>query len=122
MAEIQPFRAIYYGNEWVRKLPRLICPPYDVISAEAQKRLLQRHPQNFVRVELPPGSSSERYERAAGVWRQWNHRGVLEREVVPCFYLYETTFISQKTGHSLIRRGFFGDLKLVPWGQGVFPQ
>ncbi|MBI4396997.1 MAG: DUF1015 domain-containing protein [Elusimicrobia bacterium] len=121
MTDIQPFRAFRYEEKLLSKLPRLICPPYDVIPPEEQKRLSRRHPANFIKVELPSGKAPAKYSGAARLWRQWLKRGVMAREGAPCFYFYEAVFSSQADGRTLVRRGFFAALRLVPWGKGVHP-
>jgi len=121
MAEVIPFRAFHYADALKKELPRLVCPPYDVISSEERKRLAARHKTNFVRVELPAGSAGSKYDLAAKIWKSWVAAGVLDRDGIPSFYLYEAAFRSPRTGKKLVRRGFFGALKTVPWGQGVYP-
>ncbi len=121
MADIKPFRAIHYADSLISGLGRLVCPPYDVIPPQEQKELLRRHPRNFVRLELPSGNPSDKYVRAARLWRAWRGSGVLERDPVPALYLYEASFASPMTGRRLSRRGFFAALRLVPWGKGVYP-
>ncbi|HLA19128.1 MAG TPA: DUF1015 family protein, partial [Dehalococcoidia bacterium] len=50
MADIQPLEAIRYAPHI--DLSRAICPPFDVIPAEAQRRLYGLDPHNAVRLEL----------------------------------------------------------------------
>jgi uncharacterized protein (DUF1015 family) len=121
MAEIIPFRATRYAPVWRPGMARLACPPYDVISPDQRGALLRRHVHNFVRVELPAGDPATRYSAAAKLWKKWNQTGVLERDSAPGFYVYETAFESAQTGRTLVRRGFFAALRVVDWGDGVYP-
>ncbi|MBL8023998.1 MAG: DUF1015 domain-containing protein [Elusimicrobia bacterium] len=121
MPDIKPFRAFVYGAKYQKKIGRLVCPPYDVISPPGRESLVKKDPQNFVRVELPMGDPSARYDEAAKQWKKWNAEGVLTREKTPVFYVYEARFRSPVDGRPLVRRGFFAALKVVPWGQGVYP-
>ncbi len=121
MADILPFRAFHYSSDRIKSLSKLVCPPYDVISAEEHKRLLKTHAENFVKVELPSGSPSTKYDNAAKIWKQWLGKGVLSQDAEPAFYIYEVSFRSPRTGKKLVRQGFFAALRVVPWGRGVHP-
>src|SRR6266480_3881437 len=52
VADVAPFRALRYGEQ-PEQLGDLLCPPYDVISAEQRDHLYAQSPHNFVRVEFP---------------------------------------------------------------------
>ena len=69
MADVRPFRGLHYDRAAVDDLGAVVCPPYDVIDAAGERRLLDRHPNNAVRVELTTvsvaGGPEERYARAA---------------------------------------------------------
>lgn len=121
MPDIKPFRAFVYGDKYRKNIGRLVCPPYDVISPAGREELVKKDPQNFVRVELPIGDPASRYDEAAKLWAAWNAQGVLRRQETPAFYVYEARFRSPIDGRPLVRRGFFAALKVVPWGQGVYP-
>ncbi|MBL0059287.1 MAG: DUF1015 domain-containing protein [Elusimicrobia bacterium] len=121
MPDIKPFRAFVYGEKYRKAIRRRVCPPYDVISPAGREALIQRDPLNFIRVELPAGDPATRYAEAAKWWADWNASGVLRRAPTPAFYVYEARFRSPVDGRPLVRRGFFAALKVVPWGQGVFP-
>lgn len=121
MAEIKTFRAFHYNPQSFKDLPVLVCPPYDVISAEEQKRLQRQHPKNFVRMELPAGAGGKEYQQAARLWKDWLARDVVERDPAPAFYLYKTVFASQITGRLLSRRGFLAALRVRSWGNGIYP-
>lgn len=51
MAEIKPFRAVYYNRSVVGNLTDVICPPYDIIGPQLEEELYQRSKYNFVRIE-----------------------------------------------------------------------
>lgn len=121
MPEIKPFRSFTYGASLLKRIKPLVCPPYDVISPAGREALVKQDPLNFVRVELPAGDASVRYDEARRLWAAWTEQGVLVRDARPAFYSYEARFRSPIDGRPLRRRGFFAALKAVPWGQGVFP-
>ena len=97
MADVQPFRGIRYGADPGGDLSRLLCPPYDVISPEHQRRLHDSSPHNAVRLELgldSPDDSDDcnRYTRAAALLDEWLDNGVLRHEDRPSFYLLREEF------------------------------
>ena len=114
MPDIHPFRAYRY-NLPSGKLPRAVCPPYDIIGDE-QARRLRASPYNAVHVELPEGENASRYKRARNVWDGWKKRGIVCRDLRPAFYVYEQAFRSEGKTHS--RRGFFCELEVEEPGKG----
>ena len=64
-------------------LGSVTAPPYDVIDADERQRLLERHPHNVVRVDLPVGGDDP-YGDAAATFRQWQaDRRPRDRRSVP---------------------------------------
>ena len=132
MAVIKPFSALRYDPAKAgAQLEQLICPPYDVIDPAMQEELHRRSPHNIVHVELArerPGDApgNDRYSRAARTLGDWIARGVLKEDSQPAFYVYEQRFDIAAGGASrskvVTRRGFFGAIKLEPFGTGcVYP-
>ena len=64
-------------------------PPYDVISADEHRALLESSPYNITWLTLgsAPGSSSDYQERRERL-RQWIEEGVLVSTSDPSFYAY----------------------------------
>ena len=63
MPEIQAFHGLRYDLGHVGSLSDVVAPPYDVIDADLQQQLYQRHPANVVRLILnrdEPGDSDPR--------------------------------------------------------------
>ena len=50
MAEISPFRALYYSPKKTSGLDTVVTQPYDKISREMQDRYYAAHPNNLVRI------------------------------------------------------------------------
>ncbi|MEK7765563.1 MAG: DUF1015 family protein, partial [bacterium] len=71
---VAPFRGWRYA---ARRLGRLLCPPYDVISPGFQRALARRSRWNAVHLELPPGG---RYTAASRRLRRWRASGALVRD------------------------------------------
>ncbi len=116
MPEISPFSA-YRFNCSNNEIKNWICPPYDIIPAELEKKL-QKKRVNAIRIELPKGSPETKYKNAAKIWQNWTKNGTVKEEESECFYLYEQTFSAH--GKKFSRHGFFCALKLeIPGGKAV---
>jgi uncharacterized protein (DUF1015 family) len=101
----------------VPDISAVLCPPYDVISADERRALAERDPRNSVHVELPDG-----YDRAASMFRGWQADGTLLLDAGRRIYLYEQSWrAADGTDHAA--RGFFCRLKLEDYGSesGVRP-
>ena len=122
MPSIRPFRALRYSRELVPDLATVVAPPYDVISPETHRRLLERDSRNVVRLDFPadePGDEpDERYRRAAHLLSSWRQDGTLRRDVRPALYPYEQTYTLPGTNRTATRRGIFAGVRLEPLGHG----
>src|SRR5438874_2177063 len=119
---IRPFRGLRYEPEAVGDLAHVVSPPYDVISPAEQRALLARHPRNAVRLDLPatePGDGpDDQYRRAARAFAQWRSDGTFHKDPRPSIYAYEQTYRLPGTDVERTQRGFFGRLRLEPFGDG----
>ncbi len=120
MPEIRSFRALRYDPAVVGDLAGVVSPPYDVIGPELQRTLLERHPANVVRLDLPPGETGDepddRYRRAARTLAAWRSGGILHRDSRPATYVYEQTYRVPGSKVERRQRGFFGRLRLESFG------
>ena len=127
MPEIRPFRALRYAPDVVGDLALVVAPPYDVIGDELQRRLLERHPKNVVRLDLPsvePGDEpDDRYRRAARTLAAWRSDGTFHKDPRPMIYVYEQVYGVPGSGLERTQRGFFARLRLEAFGpdSGVLP-
>ena len=67
MAEVHGFRGWRYDMAQVGSLAEVTAPPYDVINAEEQKALYERHPCNVIRLILnkeEPGDDATVFAKA----------------------------------------------------------
>lgn len=125
MADVSAFRALRYDLGRVGSLSDVVCPPYDVIDPALQQALYDRSPFNLIRLELTkdePGDNERvnRYSRAAGQLRDWLSSDVIKQDSARNLYVYHQEF--EVEGRSYVRRGFFGRVRLEPFGQGaIFP-
>ncbi len=118
MPAVRPFRGLSYrvtDQGAVADLTDLICPPYDVISAEQQAVLLARNPHNAVRLEL--SGEADPHAAAAATLSAWLADGTLERRPRPTLYAYSHARTGQPeraTVHGILAR-----VLLEPFGGEV---
>jgi uncharacterized protein (DUF1015 family) len=117
MADIRPFHGVLYDTARVKPAD-VLTQPYDKINAEMREKYLKLSPYNLIQIELgkeQPGDTdaSNKYTRAAGLFRQWLTEGILRRSAQPALYWLEQTF-DGKT-----RRGLIAAVKLHRWDEGV---
>ncbi|MBX5493083.1 MAG: DUF1015 domain-containing protein [Chloroflexi bacterium] len=118
MADVRPLRGLRYDLARVGDLAHVLCPPYDVISAEAAAILRASSPYNAIHVELPTGEAGDgRYAQAAALFAEWLARGVLQRDPAPCLYPVEEEF--EWAGVRRRRRGVLALVRLTAWEEGV---
>lgn len=121
MAELVPFRGVWYNERTVGDLATVVTPPYDVISPLDQERYYESHRYNFIRLIL--GRTSRRdharwnqYIRARRLIRDWLRRRVFKLDRGRALYLYAQEFIHH--GVKVTRLGCLGLLRLEPYEIG----
>jgi uncharacterized protein (DUF1015 family) len=125
MPTIQAFRGIRYDLGHVGSLTGVVAPPYDVIDAQLQQQLYDKHPANVVRLILnrdEPGDDehNNRYTRAARLFRQWQRDRILFTEADPAVYVYHQVFTD--AGAKYTRRGLMCRVRLERFGEGnIYP-
>ena len=119
MPELRPFHGIRYSSP--SDLPKLICPPYDIISPEEQAALHALHPHNAVHLELAQGGRAS-YDAAGETFRGWLADGTLTRDDKPGLYVYRQDFVDAGGARRRVA-GVMGALVLEPFGDsaGVLP-
>lgn len=117
MPTVRPFNALRYDLERIGDLSHVLCPPYDVISAQERLELLARHPHNAVRLELPSVEGREDaedgYGSAARTVAAWRADGTLRQDPDPCLYIHEMHYLAP-TGEAGEARGVICRLTLEP--------
>ena len=125
MPDITALHGIRYDLGHVGSLSNVIAPPYDVIDAELQQQLYDKHPANVVRLILNKDEAGDdehnnRYTRAARLLRSWLRDGILFPEANPAIYVYHQVF--QEGGVEHTRRGYMSRVRLERFGEGnIFP-
>jgi len=122
VAEILPFRGVYYNKQLVDDLAAVICPPYDIITPQLEEELYRRSEYNFVRLEssrkLPQDTATDnKYTRSAAVLEQWLKQGVLKVDEVPAVYIHNHYF--RHEGREYRRRGIIACVRLEEWDKMV---
>src|SRR4051812_47025730 len=109
MAKIEAFPGLRYDLGQVGTLSDVVAPPYDVIDAELQQRLYERHPNNIIRLELtradPGQGEGSKYQRAGQLWRDWHLDGILRPDPHPALYVLHQEFTVE--GRTYLRKGVF---------------
>ncbi len=119
MPAFRPFAALRYEQGCDPAL--VTAPPYDVIDADQRARLLDRHPDNIVRVDLPAGEDGrDPYEVAPALLERWQQTSMLVRDPEPAFYPYSMDF-TDDAGQARRTVGVFGTLALEAPGEGILP-
>ena len=118
MPEVRPFRALRYEPEVVGDLAAVVSPPSDEIDATRLAELTARHPKNAVRLDLPIDQQGDepddRYRRTARTLAAWRSDGTLRKDPRPSLYAYEQLDRASGSPGEVVRRGFFGRLRLQP--------
>jgi uncharacterized protein (DUF1015 family) len=119
MATILPFRALRYSKKAGKKASGLLAPPYDVISRDLKKSLLENSPYNAIRLILGNPSVEDHkvsdYAGAAKTLNSWRAKDVLQRDPQPTIYVYQQVF--KVEGKVYRRTGFLALSKLEPFGR-----
>ncbi len=125
MVKIFAFPGIFYNRRSITNLSKVMTPPYDVISKEAQERFYAMHPYNCIRLILGkefPGDNehNNKYSRANAFFNAWLKNGLLMRDNEESIYAYELRF--RFKGKKFVRLGFISLFKLEELEAGrVYP-
>ena len=122
MADVRPFHGIRYALSVVGDMTDVVCPPYDIISLDEEKSLIEGSSYNAVQIELrqeQPGEAHDdtRYDRAASLFRRWIDESVLNSEQSPAMYLVEEEFTHD--GRAMRRQGLMVVVRLEEFDKGI---
>jgi len=115
MATIKAFEALRFKPK-AGNLQDLACPPYDIISEEERKQLIQKSDYNIIRLELPR-DGEDPYRQAGETLHAWLQEGILAEDESPGLYLYKETFDSVAGRRSIM--GLACMVKLEEFEKGV---
>jgi uncharacterized protein (DUF1015 family) len=122
MAEVIPFRGIFYNPRKIDDLADVVAPPFDVISEQEQIQFHERHPQNIIRLTLGKITENDtptdnRYTRAAECLNRWFSDDIILLDEKPAFYLTSTEFSFE--GNRVTRYGLIALIRLEPFEKGI---
>ena len=115
--KLLPFKGLRYNANKVSNLADVVTPPYDVINPEMQNEFYERHPYNFVKIDLNKEPGDKRYEEAGKLFKQWIDAGILVQDEKPAFYFHHQIF-KLSDGHEITRKGFFGVRRIEDFSEG----
>ena len=121
MVDVRPFRGWRYDLDVVGDPATALCPPYDMITPEAQASLRQSNPYNVVHLEAGESldwdnPAQDQYSDAASLFREWTSQGVLRRDAEPSYYLSRQVFLHE--GREWTRLGLTACVGLEPYDEG----
>ncbi|MDU9048802.1 MAG: DUF1015 domain-containing protein [Candidatus Electrothrix sp. Rat3] len=123
MAVVAPFRGVRYNPEKIERLEDVVTPPYDVISTDDEKKLLQKNPYSMINLDLrniSQGTTEDdgRYEQARERFQSWQDENVLIRDEQPAIYLYYIDY-NHPSGKRLTRKGIVSLVGLAKFTEGI---
>lgn len=95
MAEIIPFKGLYFDTEKAGDISNIAAPPYDVISEHEIDKYYEKSPYNIIRLILPKNRNQGEtgwQEKAAETFREWVSDGVLVADSKDSFYIYRQEY------------------------------
>ncbi|MCX5703609.1 MAG: DUF1015 domain-containing protein [Candidatus Omnitrophica bacterium] len=93
MAKIKPFKAIIYNPQKIKDISSVVCPPYDVISDQAQERYHGNNPYNLIHILLGKDTPGEdKYRRAGNYFKDWLKDRILIQDDRPAIYFYSQQY------------------------------
>ncbi len=122
MADIRPFRGVYYNPALIKDISSVICPPYDVILPQQQQELYLKSEYNFIRLESgreqPQDTATDnKYTRSAATLERWLTEGILEVSKTPALYLHDHYFTYR--GQEYKRRSVIVLVRVEEWDNMV---
>ncbi|WP_339137755.1 MAG: DUF1015 domain-containing protein [Candidatus Electrothrix sp. GW3-4] len=123
MAVVAPFRGVRYNPEKIERLEDVVTPPYDVISTDDEKKLLQKTPYSMINLDLrniSQGTTEDdgRYKQAQERFQTWQDENVLVQDEQPAIYLYYIDY-NHPNGKRLTRKGIVSLVGLAEFAEGI---
>jgi uncharacterized protein (DUF1015 family) len=116
--QISPFVGLLYDPARAGPLELVTSPPYDTISADEERKLLDASAHNIVRVDLreqQPGENAApgKYRTAASEFERLRRDRILVPTSAPSYYPYEMRFAF--AGQHRRIRGLICAVRLEDW-------
>ena len=119
MTKIAPFRAVIYNKEKIKDTSKVVCPPYDIISAADQEYYHDVSSHNLIHILLGKDIAGEdKYRRAAAYFKDWLKNEILIQDERPAIYFHSQQYTI--AGEKKSRLGFIARLYLDDKNPCVF--
>lgn len=117
MAEVLPFKGIYYNPEKIHNLSLVVSPPYDVISDEERENYYNQHLNNVIRLIFGKDISGDtdqenKYTRAGKYFQEWLNQHILVQDEQPAFYVYQQDYQLPYEGKMRSLTGFIARVSI----------
>jgi uncharacterized protein (DUF1015 family) len=104
-----------FTNTALGEFKKVVSPPYDVISEEAQTFLHNLSPYNFTHIDLGKDKPNDdkdtnKYTRAKKTFEDWLKKGIMKQDETPAIYFYRQDYKVFGQKHS--RLGFIAVMEL----------
>jgi len=119
MAVVKAFNGYHYSLDFLKNksLEHLVAPPYDIIGEKDKKRLIE-DPDNIVHITL--GKNEKGYDEAARLLKTWIQEGKIQKDPLPCLYIYEQVYsINNSQPERRKRTGFIGLVRLEEFDKKI---
>ncbi|MBP7793273.1 MAG: DUF1015 domain-containing protein [Candidatus Goldbacteria bacterium] len=119
MADIRPFKAIFYNKNKVH-LDNVIMPPYDIIRDVEQ--YYSRDPYNIIRIdkgreEIGDTADCNKYTRAKEIMDKWLAENILLKEEKEHLYVYIQDYFLDGSRRQML--GFYATIKLEEFDKRI---
>ena len=118
VVEIAPFRGVVFNSAEIEKEGgRLVAPPYDVLTEQERKDVLDLYPHNILHIDYGQTRPDDPdkytwHQRSAELMKNWLAEGVLVRRDKPAIFHIETSCQNPLKGGTIVRHGFVCLMKL----------
>src|ERR1035437_10466313 len=122
MADIKPFKGLYYNSDKV-DLKKVVMPPYDIIKDKDVEGYYKNDTFNIIRIdkgmqEEGDDSPANKYTRAADFMNEWILDNVLDRDDKDSFYAYTQEY-KMPDGKKKEMISFFAAVKIEEYDKRV---
>ena len=122
MADIKPFKGLYYNSKKV-DLKKVVMPPYDIIKDKDVESYYKADPFNIIRIdkglaEEGDDAAANKYTRAADFMGEWIIDNVLDRDDKDSFYVYTQEY-KMPDGTKKEMLSFFAAVKIEEYENRV---
>ena len=122
MSKVIPFCGMRYNTEKVHDLSLVTAPPFEIQSAEEERKLFEKSEYNINRIssQFKNKVDSPVSVDPCDAIMHWKEQGVFVEEREPALYIYEQAFVKALTPRSV--KGVFGLVEVEDYGNKIiFP-